>query len=358
MSELWLYSIPRPPKTTHFSTLLSHLFLFFSFIFSHPLYLSLLIFFSPFLLKLLSFLSPLLITTSLLLLAFVLCSCHAVAERLNSSKMEDGDEEIRNIEELEAYKIFFDTSTFHESEENCSQADDDLQEKTVQVAWEETTQPIKGEKRSEDGVKSLINHDVEGQKVEENKAKGDGTKRTDNGRERNPKVRVECSQRHDSNANSITDNGGEYTSKLWESPSSRSLDTSLGSYGSMRREKEWKRTLACKLFEERHNVDGVEGMDSLWERYEMDSSNIARRRSHTKSKNKNKKKGVENYGDGDEEEDMAGQLCCLQALKFSAGKMNLGMGRPNLVKISKAIKGIGWLQHVTRHRKKGYSSIS
>lgn len=42
----------------------------------------------------------------------------------------------------------------------------------------------------------------------------------------------------------------------------------LGSFGSMRKEKEWRRTLACKLFEERHNVDGGgggEGMDMLWE---------------------------------------------------------------------------------------------
>ncbi|THG18902.1 hypothetical protein TEA_022349 [Camellia sinensis var. sinensis] len=37
------------------------------------------------------------------------------------------------------------------------------------------------------------------------------------------------------------------------------------------------------------------------------------------------------------------------------GTLNLGMGRPNLVKISKAIKGIGWLHHVTKHGKKGYN---
>lgn len=38
----------------------------------------------------------------------------------------------------------------------------------------------------------------------------------------------------------------------------------LGSSGSMRKEKEWKRTFTCKLFEERHNVKVGEGMDSLW----------------------------------------------------------------------------------------------
>nr|GMD28025.1 uncharacterized protein LOC109182633 [Ipomoea batatas] len=107
-----------------------------------------------------------------------------------------------------------------------------------------------------------------------------------------------------------------------ESPkveSSRTLDYNLVSNGSMRKEKEWKRTLACKLYEERNTRDGSgEGMDLLWETYEMDA---------IKSK----------------------------ALKFSAGKVNLGMGigKPNLMKISKAIKGFGWLHHVSsKHSKK------
>ncbi|KAJ0112364.1 hypothetical protein Patl1_01555 [Pistacia atlantica] len=122
----------------------------------------------------------------------------------------------------------------------------------------------------------------------------------------------------------------------------------------MRKEKEWRRTLACKLFEERHNVDGSEGMDSLWETYETDSNKLQTR---NKSK-KGKKGGSKHYGDNDDEEEEDeiddGQLCCLQALKFSAGKMNLGMGRPNLVKFSKALKGIGWLHNVTKHGKKIY----
>nr|POF27568.1 hypothetical protein CFP56_75446 [Quercus suber] len=129
------------------------------------------------------------------------------------------------------------------------------------------------------------------------------------------------------------------------------LCSNLGNFGSMRKEKEWRRTLACKLFEERHNVEGGEGMDLLWETYETDSNKL-QAKSNTK---KGKKSGVEyNEDDDEDEEEVDGQLCCLQALKFSAGKMNLGMGRPNLVKISKALKGIGWLHNVTRHGKKGY----
>ncbi|KAL3531086.1 hypothetical protein ACH5RR_010408 [Cinchona calisaya] len=136
----------------------------------------------------------------------------------------------------------------------------------------------------------------------------------------------------------------------------------LGSYGSMRKEKDWKRTLACKLFEERNNEDDLgEGMDLLWETYEMESSKSkskGKANSKSKKKSNNKKKyheEIEYKGHDDEEEDESdGQLCCLQALKFSAGKMNLGMGKPNLVKISKAIKGIGWLHNLSsrRHSKK------
>ncbi|XP_050364855.1 uncharacterized protein LOC126783428 [Argentina anserina] len=142
----------------------------------------------------------------------------------------------------------------------------------------------------------------------------------------------------------------------------------LGSFGSMRKEKEWRRTLACKLFEERHqNVDGggEEGMDMLWETYDETESGKVLQGMKSKSKKQGKKisgnkddynevHGDNNDDDEDEELDN-GHLCCLQALKFSAGKMNLGhMGRPNLVKITKALKGFGWLHHVTKNSKKGY----
>ncbi|KAI3678691.1 hypothetical protein L6452_37993 [Arctium lappa] len=136
--------------------------------------------------------------------------------------------------------------------------------------------------------------------------------------------------------------------------------SSFGSYGSMRKEKEWKRTLACKLFEERRNSEGgEEGMDSLWEAYETDHSSITKSKNkkvdamvkHKKTLTKNKIE-FKYFDDLDEEDDddefmmSNGQLCCLKALKLSAGKMNLGMGKPNLVKISKALKGFGWLHHV------------
>ncbi|KAD2230160.1 hypothetical protein E3N88_11264 [Mikania micrantha] len=154
-------------------------------------------------------------------------------------------------------------------------------------------------------------------------------------------------------------------SNSWRSDSS----SSFGSYGSMRKEKEWKRTLACKLFEERNNSSGgEEGMDSLWEAYEEDNaSRKSKNRKQSminekKTMNKNKKssefKYIDELEDEDEDDDEDefmnnGQLCCLKALKLSTGKMNLGMGKPNLVKISKALKGFGWIHHVgSKHGKK------
>ena len=66
----------------------------------------------------------------------------------------------------------------------------------------------------------------------------------------------------------------------------------------MRREREWKRTLAGKLFEERHNSSGGggEGMDSLWEAYEMEADKASTRRG---------KKEEE-----EEDEFAGGEVCC------------------------------------------------
>lgn len=423
MSEFSLSSTTT--KKTHFSSLLlSDFFLFCSFILSHPLYFSYFIFFSPYLLKLLSFLSPLFITTSLLLLAlltvspnlvhdnshielseskvsFILGTYQAVVERLRS-KAEDGHEEFHYFEELEAYKIVFETSNLDiegnpvealelEAKENClastevevhksSSRDEDanlsgvsqvlnsnLDEKSVVITRPESTQLIAEGKtlggflhqkeefedlwcqKEEKEVKPLS---VNSNKVEEHKeepsmrsgSKAVGHKISE------VKVSGDDSGEYYTPKQNSPDYGEDYISKITEN--SQTMGSNLGSFGSMRKEKEWRRTLACKLFEERHNVDGGEGMDLLWETYETDSIKV-----QAKSKTKKGKKGSIEYYDDDEDEEEEkndGQLCCLQALKFSAGKMNLGMGRPNLVKISKALKGIGWLHHVSRHGKKGY----
>lgn len=143
-------------------------------------------------------------------------------------------------------------------------------------------------------------------------------------------------------------------------------DVSLKSFGSMRKEKEWRRTLACKLFEERHNADVGQGMDQLWETYETETEKKQTEEDKKKEKKmKTKKsmtmmktKSIEKKEVAVEEEDDDDvidqqQLCCLQALKFSTGKMHLGLARPNLVKLSKAFKGFGRFYSANKHPKKG-----
>ncbi|GKE89002.1 hypothetical protein Tco_1566477, partial [Tanacetum coccineum] len=60
-------------------------------------------------------------------------------------------------------------------------------------------------------------------------------------------------------------------------------------------EKEWKRTLACKLFEKRCSLEGGgEGMDSLWEAFEeYDNTNKISRSSKKKTNLKNNKAKTE-----------------------------------------------------------------
>ncbi|KAG6680579.1 hypothetical protein I3842_13G048900 [Carya illinoinensis] len=412
------------------SLLLSHFFHICFFILSHPLYFSYFIFFSPYLLKLLSFLSPLFITTFLLLLVlltfspnlvqehsyselsesgvgFLVGTCQSVFERLQS-KGHDEDENSQQFEDLEVYKIVFDTSTFEiredpaevlelEVKEVCSEAYDSPVDKSLDCGDNfigglesltgnsdaypaETikpgiTQQIVDVKRLEcflqekneletmwgmEEDKEVNQPGVESYKVEErteklstrsgseavcNKTNDTTHVNTDYREKLDSKMRVNSRRLGASMESPSSD--GEYYSPVMENY--QTFDSNLGSFGSMRKEKEWRRTLACKLFEERHNVDGSEGMDLLWETYETESSKV-----QAKSNKKGKNSGVDYEDEDEEEEDMDAQLCCLQALKFSAGKMNLGMGRPNLVKISKALKGIGWLHNLGRNGKKVY----
>lgn len=108
----------------------------------------------------------------------------------------------------------------------------------------------------------------------------------------------------------------------------------LKGYGSNKREKEWKNTLAGKLYEERLSARRAEEMDLLWEVYEADSG-IGKEKNSTKATKKGKLDRM--Y----EEEEIDGQLCCLEAIRFSTMKVNLGVKRHSLVKISKALKGVG-----------------
>ncbi|KAH7576385.1 hypothetical protein JRO89_XS01G0050200 [Xanthoceras sorbifolium] len=413
MSEFSFPPNTNSSKKTQFSSLLlSDLFLFCSFILSHPLYFSYLIFFSPYIVKILSFLSPLFITTFLLLLAlfttlvnneknsistesselkvgFLLTTYHNVLVRLSRSNAGDEDQEFQQFEELEAYKIVFEASSTVElleqeavdkypSDESYVSADqglissDDVNESLAEIVQSETGgKRLEGLLKENDDDESV--HEKEEKEVKAlscaESNKGEELSMKSGSKAKGSKINkvkvsnadhngvVEYLSKVRSNSRRL-DNGGvvEYSSNFMENSQPVESNSSLGSFGSMRKDKEWKRTLACKLFEERHSsviVDGggggAERMDLLWETYDHETDS-----NKKLSKTKSKKGGYEDHDDDDDDDEELdnGQLCCLQALKFSAGKMNLGMGRPNLVKISKAIKGFGWLHHVTKHATK------
>ncbi|GMJ08999.1 hypothetical protein like AT3G25130 [Hibiscus trionum] len=413
------FSLTTAKEKTHdlSSLLLSDFMLFCSLILSHPLYFSYFIFFSPYFLKIFSFLSPLFITTALLFLAFLTltptfvnhgAACHlenspesnasflltayqTFVETLRS-KVEDYDQSdgFGCLEELEAFKIVFETSTILEIRENpdevlemeskgdCFQAVEEApiakkcplgvpeNEKPPEITRTETNQVKAVVKIFEEFVVKKENLSSK-KRDKEGKSVGVESNKVDERKE--DEIMTRGSEAVGNNKISDlqviigAENGSEHAAKAVVNDNNYN-DQTMGSdpwnLGSMRKQKEWKRTLACKLFEERHshNVDGGgEGMDLLWETYETDSDSKVELKSGSK---KGKKGGGNNNGyyydnDDYEEEESNVQLCCLQALKFSAGKMNLGMGRPNLVKISKALKGIGWLHRVgSRNGKKGY----
>ncbi|XVF72283.1 hypothetical protein PTKIN_Ptkin12aG0107700 [Pterospermum kingtungense] len=339
--------------------------------------------------------------------SFLLTTYQTLIEILRS-KVDDESDGFGCLEGLEAYKIVFETSTTLEITENPDQVsemkanedcpvdkgvisclnrgvdvhDQTLTSRTLHKQSAEITRPETNQVKAvvkifeeflqeKEGVENLsskrrekeVNKSLSvGTNKGDEEQKGEGFMRSGSKAILRNKISADNSDQHAANAmvnsqrvranwSTVNDGDHNYNTKITDNYYHQTMGSSLGDFGSMRREKEWRRTLAGKLFEERRNVDGGEGMDLLWETYEAEYSNKVQLKSSSKKGNKG---GKEYYDDHDEDEP-GGQLCCLQALKFSTGKMNLGMGRPNLVKISKALKGIGWLHHVsTRHGKKGY----
>ncbi|MED6108989.1 hypothetical protein PIB30_029330 [Stylosanthes scabra] len=366
-------------------------------VFSHPLYFSYFLFFSPYLFRIFSFLSPLFITTTLLLLVALL-TFTPNQEKLGGSEISESrldflrsefqtreaawllskaddnkDEEIGYLAEFEAYLVMFQASIFdafdpkpveEHGSEQVSEAPHEgrevfssiMEEQRVVINTEEnkvveeaTTVAAVAEVKSLESLfqenSEFLEDDVFCQKQKKEVKEVDIEIET--------KKAEESERRWSFRSNS--DHKSQQQEAILESPNNNF--NNLGGFGSMRVEKEWRRTLACKLFEERHNANGSDdGMDMLWETYETESNKVVLKKSNTK---KTKKAEIEfNEEEEEEEEDededeMEGKLCCLQALKFSAGKMNLGMGRPSLVKFSKALKGIGLFHHVGKHGKKG-----
>ncbi|CAH8261786.1 unnamed protein product [Arabidopsis lyrata] len=405
MSEVALSSqeesTPSRKKIGLSSLLLSDFHLFCSFIFSHPFYFSYLLFFSPYIFKILSFLSPLFVTTTLLILA-LLSTLHVHETCLDSESLETqpsflfsfcsklgsvlehkfdiNDEGFKSLEDLEAYKMVVEACSIQCASDNeiCS---DELtfvdkfcsHESTVSEALTDETreeqveiQPLKLEDvivlEKEEETKKC-----EKEEEEEQKVKPESDVVLDN--EEEP-------TKEESKAQKV-DLVGDFNNESYDLPKlSKFLgegkrneatkkeeedNVSLQSFGSMRKEKEWRRTLACKLFEERHNADVGQGMDQLWETYETQTekkhqTEEEKKKLKKKTKSMLKTKSIEKEVIVEEEDHDDGidhqQLCCLQALKFSTGKMHMGIARPNLLKLSKAFKGIGRFYNANKHSKK------
>ncbi|CAN7048894.1 hypothetical protein IGI04_026244 [Brassica rapa subsp. trilocularis] len=396
MSEFALSSSPEENQNMKIigfsSLLLSDFQLFCSFIISHPFYFSYVLFFSPYLFKILSFLSPLFVTTTLLLLA-LLSTLHlhdtfpdsesletqpgflvSFCSKLGSVLEPKFDVNNEDVNELEAYKMvveacsmecafedesvevtFVDKFCSHEVSITVSKSLTD--EKQVEI------QPLK----LEDHMDLEKEEKCEEELVEEQKVKLESDVVLDNGEGqfwKEPTKEESKAQKVDlvGDCNDLP----RLSDFLGEEKKKEEEDVSLKSFGSMRKEKEWRRTLACKLFEERHNADVGQGMDQLWETYETETEKKQTEEEKKKEKKmKTKKsmtmmktKSIEKKEVAVEEEDDDDvidqqQLCCLQALKFSTGKMHLGIARPNLVKLSKAFKGFGRFYNANKHPKKG-----
>lgn len=318
-------------RPQYFQLIKSKFFYLCSFIISHPLYFFYFIFFSPYILKLLSFLSPLFITITLLLLALFTISPSLILQNNTKGLTRKDDEVVLDeLEEFEAYKIVFGASKVDDQENHVEFLD--------YTSAEESESPILDQLGENQGEMESTKHVIEEKTLETCFKEVDEFENTT----LSHNVEVKKVDKMIEKQKEEVLVGNELRKKV--------ENVGIG-YGSMRKEKEWKRTLACKLFEERNNAShsNSEGMDMLWEKYEIDTTKNKTKRDNNVKKMK-KKAELKEYDE--DEQEMNDQLCCLQALKFSAGKMNLGMGRPNLVKISKAFKGFGWLHHVGKSNKK------
>ncbi|KAK9726580.1 hypothetical protein RND81_05G224600 [Saponaria officinalis] len=334
---------------------------FFSLIYSYPLYFSYFIFFSPYLLKLISFIYPLFFTTFLLLLSLkpTFISLNSLLNSkdgfFSTSFDVEKAEKLLDMEEFEFCKFLFDVPTIEPNEanpfennnfgenpfkQNCHLDEENVDHCESFTMEQKTgdTKPTKVEEKSEQKKLPTVN-------ISTTKVKNP------------PKFQ-----------SSRVNNGEKFSETFPQTVGDHKF---LGKSGSMSKEKEWRGTLACFLFEERHNwsnkninlVNGEECMDLLWEINETEINRGILKEKEDENKLRRKISKIEDLMKNDYDDDQSenfddhddGKICCLQALKLSAGKINLRMAKPNFVKISKVFRGIGWLHsQVKKHGKKGY----
>ncbi|KAK1259741.1 hypothetical protein QJS04_geneDACA023334 [Acorus gramineus] len=315
-----------PPKAMHLWTLLlSDLTTLFSSLLtsSHPLYIAYLLFFSPHILTLLSFFCPLLLSTFLLLLTIspnLVFHVDSPALRLfRTLSMSLMASSPPSSEASVVFGVVIETLCWVVLDSEVPmQANSAIME--VEEMFEENSHS-ESDEHSE--LSPMPSYEVRvNQVVEENWLLTE------------------------------SESDRSFCDSTNSSKSSESPMYDAREFGSMRKEKkEWERTLACKIYEERKAAsDGGEGMDVLWEIYEAETrnSNASKKKKKKDLKEERVIEGVqeEDEEEEEEEEEMTGKICCLQALKFTAkGKVNFGMGRPGLVKFSKALKGLRMFKH-------------
>uniref|UniRef100_A0A803LNL5 Uncharacterized protein n=1 Tax=Chenopodium quinoa TaxID=63459 RepID=A0A803LNL5_CHEQI len=189
---------------------------------------------------------------------------------------EDEDENSTHIEEFEVYKVVFDIPTIEENPVEIEQIQqtpekiEKIQEYPVEFFEENASTVGKG---TGDLCESLT---METEKVGTNPKK---VKKEEELKKVESKIGSEANKTPKSRSFKVDDE------KKFTETFSQTLGGQpyMGSFGSMRKEKEWRRTLACKIFEERHNGSnnqaaingggGEEGMDLLWETYETELLN-------------------------------------------------------------------------------------
>ncbi|GAA0177909.1 hypothetical protein LIER_29765 [Lithospermum erythrorhizon] len=392
--------IPKPK----FISLLCSVFIFlYPFLFSYPFLIIYLVFSLPYILKILCFFSPVFVVSFFLFTAFLLiltnktsvqCSknelgfvpndSHDVVDK-NLPRIDKEDGEFYPLEALEFYNTVFEIFMIDETDNNNVDNSEELPEEKILQAVEssilgisqnneecrrskdetfscslkedsfddghlEIPKCVVKEKRFEEFLKEVdeveymeVDKSFDKQKQEPEKKVNMDCMKVDKSFEKQKLeleiVKSEPIKRRHSRRRSAKTN----------------IDFTEARGGRFsRKEKEWKKTLACKLFEEKHsnNIEGSEGMDLLWETYEekssMGNSRNAMNYENDGQERKNIITGYFEDEEDDDEEEIDVHVSCLHAFKFSGGKMNMGVGGRNLVRISKVIKGIRWLRSVTK----------
>ncbi|KAG9155394.1 hypothetical protein Leryth_017924 [Lithospermum erythrorhizon] len=342
-----------------------------------------------------------------------LLSAYDAVSKILQHNTNDEEEDFHSLEALEMYKIVFNTSIIDERGNHVDVSEEYPQEKILQTVESSVVKILEDDeqecsvkteevlkvdtnleqgssiddtqlkniksvikkfegflKKQEESVFKACNEEIKTVQIEINQNRTFG--------EKNAEQLVEVVQYDNSRRHSISKSKNSQSMRQCTTTNNNKTETNieltsnddvfrqtgrdLGRYGSMRKEREWRSTLACKLFEEKHNssnIEGIEGMDSLWEKYdELEPMNPNTKKETKKMESSKSKKGKYEYGQDDEEEDddFGGHLCCLHAFKLSTSKMNLGVGRRNLAKISKAVKGFGWMHKTSKHSKKVHNN--